>query len=184
MSDGTVHTTNQKVLIWARGKTGKQVGRGECWDLADRALHQAGAASSTTTGKDDDYEWGDAVALKDIAPGDILQFRDYDVTTTIETKTSFEDGSGSTATTEKTAVRGHHTAIVDTVSPGAVVVLEQHVKPLGKRVQRHTIPLRDASSVTTSVKHVKKGGRTQSVKTITKTTVTVSGKIWAYHPKK
>ena len=53
MSDNA--TINQKVLIWARGKKGQQVGAGECWDLADRALRHAGAQSSTTTGKNDDY---------------------------------------------------------------------------------------------------------------------------------
>ena len=35
-ADGS--TVNQKALVWARGKLGQKVGRGECWDLADRAL--------------------------------------------------------------------------------------------------------------------------------------------------
>ena len=69
-------TLNQKVLIWARGKKGRKVGRGECWNLADQALRHAGASSSTTTGEDDDYEWGEPVDAKDLIAGDILQLRD------------------------------------------------------------------------------------------------------------
>jgi hypothetical protein len=76
-------TLNQKVLIWTRGRMGQQVGRGECWDLADQALSKSGANSSTTTGADDDYVWGDEIGIGDVIPGDILQFRDYEVTTTV-----------------------------------------------------------------------------------------------------
>lgn len=82
-------TINQKVLVWARGKLGQKVGRGECWDLADRALHHAGGQSSTTVGKDDDYIWGDRVDLKDVQLGDVLQFSDFIVTTVTKTESSF-----------------------------------------------------------------------------------------------
>ena len=57
-------TINQKIYIWARSHIGKQVGNGQCWTLADRALRQAGARSSTTTGDKDDY-----VALGSIRDG-------------------------------------------------------------------------------------------------------------------
>lgn len=178
-------TLNQKVLVWARGRMGKQVGRGECWDLAHQALTKSGAESSTTTGEDDDYEWGEAIGVNDARPGDILQFRDYEVTTTVETTYVFDDGSEITETEEKTAVRGHHTAIVDhVIDTQQLSILEQHVKPLGKRVQRHTLPTRDIPSKTvTSHKTVKApNGKNKPAKVTTVTTVTVSGKIWAYRP--
>ena len=75
-------TLNQKVVKWAVGKIGQSVGAGECWDLANSALLQAGAGSSADfgpMGDDADYVWGTPIPdLKDVIPGDILQYRDYD----------------------------------------------------------------------------------------------------------
>ena len=178
-------TLNQKVLVWARGRMGKQVGRGECWDLAHQALVNAGGASSTTTGDDDDYDWGEEISVNDVRAGDILQFRDYEVTTTVETTYEFDDGSEVTETEEKTAERGHHTAIVDhVIDTQQLTILEQHVKPLGKRVQKHTLPTRDIPATTVkSNKTVKApNGKNKPAKVTTVTTITVSGKIWAYRP--
>ena len=84
-------TLNAKVLQWASAQVGKQIGAGECWDLANSALGQAGAGTSSDfgpMGADDDYIWGDEVALKDALPGDILQYRDYEMTTTTTTDPS------------------------------------------------------------------------------------------------
>lgn len=74
------------VVHAARSDLGHRVGHGECWDLADRALRDAGARSSTTTGRNDDYVWGDPVALNAVTPGDILQFRNYVVITKTKTE--------------------------------------------------------------------------------------------------
>jgi len=85
------------VLNWANGQIGRQVGAGECWDLADRALKSAGAKSSADyglTGPDDDYIWGNPVQFKDALPGDILQFRDYVMTTKTVIDVTFGDGAG------------------------------------------------------------------------------------------
>lgn len=69
---------SNKVYQWARQQLNKRVGVGECWDLADRALRQAGARTSTTTGPDDNYDWGTPVnPVQAVIPGDILQFRNY-----------------------------------------------------------------------------------------------------------
>jgi hypothetical protein len=179
-------TLNQKVVIWARGKTGQQVGkRGECWDLADQALRHSGAQSSTTTGKDDDYVWGDPVDLKDVQPGDILQFRDHDVTTVTETKTEFTDGEWRQKKDTKEQKRGHHTAIVDAVNGKKLTVLEQHVRPGGKKVQRHELPIETKDSKT-EVKHVRvkdSSGKMREAKVTVTVTVTISGAIQAYRPK-
>jgi hypothetical protein len=177
---------NQKVVIWARGKLGQKVGRGECWDLADRALTQAKAQSSTTVGKDDDYVWGTAVDLKDFRLGDILQFRDFVVTTTTYTETTFQDGSTSFREQETKARRPHHTAIVDhVVGGGDFVILEQHVKPLGDKVQRHTISTR-SQKLPDQVTHVQAkdpGGRRRPAKVIKKVSISVTGTVWAYRPR-
>ena len=175
-------TINQKVVNWARAQSGKQVGKGECWDLADRALRQAGAQSSADLGPmddDADYVWGDEISdLKDVHPGDILQFRDFAVTTTVETETRYADGSSETSTTEETFTRPHHTAVVSEVKSGGLLkVLEQNVAPAGKKVQLHNLNTKDVAPAS-------KETQKQKAKVIVTTTIAVSGTIWAYRPKK
>jgi hypothetical protein len=162
------------------------VGKGGCWDLVDRALRQSGARGSATTGADDDYVWGDPVELKDVVPGDILQFRDFTVTTKTEIDVTFDDGFGFADTQEKEAHRGHHSAIVESVpGSGALIVLEQHVKPLGKRVQKHRLPTQSSNPTSTTVyKQMKtESGKMKPAKVIETVTITVTGTIWAYRPK-
>lgn len=107
--------TNQKVAVWAAGRIGRKVGRGECWDLAEAALEQAGARTSNDlgpVGDDADYVWGDAIDIKDVQAGDILQFRNFDVTTTNHTEYAFADGSFETKTDTAKAVRVSGTVLV------------------------------------------------------------------------
>ena len=62
-------TINQEVLAFASSKIGQTVGRGECVDLADQALRNAGALSYGDYGEitpDGDYEWGLAVMLSSV----------------------------------------------------------------------------------------------------------------------
>jgi hypothetical protein len=184
-------TTSQKVLIWARGEVGKTVGRGECWDLGERALKQAGAQTSTDLGpvdEDSDYVWGDSIELKDIGPGDVLQLRDHVVTTTTETTYTFPDGSEIDESREEKAVRPHHTAIVNGMldGDGAVRTLEQHVRPLGKVVQNKKLYTQDVPAVvtTTHEKRVNPTTKKLEMAEVTKTvTITVTGTIWAYRAK-
>lgn len=175
---------NQKVVAFAHGKLKKRVGRGECWDLADQALRHAGARSSTTTGANDDYQWGSEISVIAAMPGDVLQFRDYVVTTTTVTKSMWTNGSVSTATEEVVAKRPHHTAIVVAVAPGVLTVFEQHVKPGGPHVQQHTLPIRAGTTVTTEHKVAKTAsGALMAAKIVKTVTVSISGKVWAYHPQ-
>jgi hypothetical protein len=134
-------TIYEKVLAWAHGKLRQQVGRGECWDFVDHALRSAGARSSTTVGPNDDYVWGKPVRINEVAPGDVLQFRNWIVTTKTEATVHFADGTGYRDTDEVVARRPHHTAIVKHVGGGGILqVYEQHVKPLGNRVHSTTCP--------------------------------------------
>ena len=184
-------TTNQKVVVWARGKLGHKIGRGECWDLGEEALKQAGASTSTDLGPlgaDTDYVWGDAIDLAKVQPGDILQIRNHVVTTTTVIEYKFKDGSVVTETQEHTAKRGHHTAIVNGMADanGRLPTLEQHVKPRGDIVQNMYLYTRDVPEVVTkSTGRYKHPGTRQLERAdITKkVTITVTGTIWPYHPK-
>ncbi len=186
-------TLNQKVLLWAQGKLGKKVGRGECWDLGESALKQAGAQTSNDLGpvdEDSDYVWGDPVSdLKDAQPGDILQLRDHVITTTTEKTYKFSDGSEEETSEDVSVDRPHHTAIVSsTLGPdGALKTIEQNIKPLGKIVQNKKLHTRDVPEVRTKKFEKRKHpstGKLASVEVITKVSVSVSGSIWAYRPMK
>jgi len=57
-----------------------------------RAMQAAGARSSTTTGRDDDYVWGRLIRLEEVVAGDVLQFRNFVVTTKVDRVVRFPDG--------------------------------------------------------------------------------------------
>ena len=185
-------TTNQKVVVWARGHLGKQIGKGLCWDLGEQALKQAGAKTSNDlgpVGKDTDYIWGDSINdLKDVQPSDILQLRDHLVTTTTVSKYTFEDGSTVTERNERLAKRGHHTAIVNSMPDinGVLKTYEQHVNG-SDVVQNMTLYTRDIDAVTTQSTGKYRHPKTKKLEhaRITKiVTIKVTGTIWAYRPKK
>jgi hypothetical protein len=176
----------EKVLAWAHGKLRQQVGRGECWDFADQALRSAGARSSTTVGPNDDYVWGKPVRINDVAPGDVLQFRNWIVTTKTEIVVRFADGSGYRDTDEVVARRPHHTAIVKHIGGGGVLqVYEQHVKPLGNRVQLHDVPTKGSPAIARLTHKLMKAdnGKMKMATVNTVTTIVVSGSVWAYRPQ-
>ena len=85
-------TLGEKVVAYCAEHKGKQVGSGQCADLAIEALKAVGAKSrGKDNPKDGDYTWGElvytleqtaAASLKetgkkaDLKPGDVVQFRD------------------------------------------------------------------------------------------------------------
>lgn len=151
-----------QVVSFAEGKSGQRVGDGECFALADQALKKAGAKSAAdygTIGDDADYKWGQQVSLADVKPGDIVQFRDYEVTRREEEK----DGSWK----ERTEKRPHHTAIVKSVDGnGLLTVIEQNA-PKGSAVRK--IQLGFSSTSFSNDK--------------TTTTLTTRGTVWFYRPQ-
>ena len=193
MSNGkdTGLTLGQKIMVWSKGRLGKKVGRGQCWDLAETALKQAGAMTSNDlgpVGDDTDYIWGDEVAdLKNVQRGDILQIRDHKVVTTTVTTITFADGTTITNTAERTAKRGHHTAIARSTPDvnGTIKTYEQHVN--GRDVvQKMLLPTRSTPEAVTRSAGKHKHPATKklgAVKIETRVTVEVTGKIWAYRPK-
>jgi hypothetical protein len=108
--------------------------------LVNHILKSVGAQTASDFGDvtpSADYVWGKDIDLKDIKPGDILQFRDHLVKTRTQKlgKYKWED-TGE----ESTATRPHHTGVVVEVpEDGSVVVVEQNVKPDPKKVLRHVI---------------------------------------------
>lgn len=184
-------TRNQKVVIWASGQVGQSVGAGECWDLAERALKQAGAGGSADfgpTGDDADYIWGTEVPdLKDAQPGDILQYRDYVMTTATTIDVTFDDGSGYVRSAEETDERPHHTAIIATTpGNGALTVLEQNHRGNHEKVRSTAMRFADKPAKETRVRKQMKredDGKMQMATVVTTVEVTVSGTLTAYRPK-
>jgi hypothetical protein len=185
------NTTNQKVLIWALGRVGRNTGIGECWDLANGALTSAGAGTSADfgpTGANDDYIWGDEVPdLKDALPGDILQYRDYVQTTSTTTEVTFEDESGTRDTVAPSIEHLHHTAIVKaSAGDGALTVLEQNHGGNKEPVKSTAIRWKNAATKTTETKKkMKRGdnGKIEMAKVTVTVNVTVTGTIKAFRPK-
>jgi hypothetical protein len=63
---------NEKVVAYARSQLGQKVGDGECTALVREALRSAGAKA-----RGHGRSWGTELSsLKDVQPGDILQFED------------------------------------------------------------------------------------------------------------
>lgn len=103
--------TFKKIRDFSQRNLGKQVGKGECWDLADQALNAVPAVTyHKNQGPDADYKWGDVAAIYNpgsvkgsLRPGQILQFRNA--------KFSWRQGSSNVTRTAR-----HHTAVVSAVS--------------------------------------------------------------------
>jgi len=180
---------NQAIVVWASGQVGKTVDRGECWDLANRALLKAHAKSSNDlgpSGKDANYVWGEPVAVKDVEAGDILQMRDFDVKVTTKTTTTFSDGTVMTGGGWTREERPHHTAIVErSFGNGKVVILEQNYQHI-KRVFRHEVFVSSPPDTVTTTATIVENPVTKRLETaqvIVVTSVKVSGQLWAYRPK-
>jgi hypothetical protein len=156
----------ENIVEFARAHLGQQVGDGECYDLADEALRHAGARSAPDYGEitgDADYVWGQRVALADAQPGDIVQFHDFTLRTTVIS--SFDASQRW-----ETYIREHHTSIVERNLGGTLILLEQNVEP-GLVVQRTTL-----SVVSGAVHGGPDGAPGDTV------TNEVAGDAWVYRP--
>ncbi len=184
-------TLAQRELAWAQGQLGKKVGAGECWDLAEQALAQAGAKTSTDlgpVGDDIDYIWGDLLNdAKDIQAGDVLQLRDWVVTTTTTADYTYPDGSTDEEVDTQTLTRSHHTAIAkgQIDANGLLRTFEQNVDPLGKVVQNQSLSTRDSTTTRPVVVrgHLNSNsGKVELAKIIVTIDVSTSGTMWIYRP--
>jgi hypothetical protein len=124
-----VVSINQKVVQFARAHLGQQVGNGECWTLADRALQAAGAQRPGRSGYPT-YVFGKQISLQALQPGDIIQFEGAYF--------KHHGPNGSWSSNEFP----HHTAVVARVRGTRIALLHQNVG--GKRtVQAGVIDLAD-----------------------------------------
>lgn len=131
----TTKQIQQKVVTFATQKIGQKVGSGECFDLADEALAKAGGKTASDYAKvtpTADYVWGDLVATAMAQPGDILQFRDYELKVTTTTLTKVTQGKNLVVeyhrNSTKLLSRPHHTAIVIKGGARELEILEQNVE--------------------------------------------------------
>jgi len=129
------NSLNEKVVEFARSHVGEQVGNGQCTALAVEALRHSGARRRGGR----QGVWGDLVeSLRDVQPGDILQFENV---LFLSTRLQ-EDGTPFM----RTRLLPHHTAIVIRVRKRGIrpilVILHQNVdgSPI---VQEWTIDMKE-----------------------------------------
>jgi hypothetical protein len=168
-----------KIKTYATTRSSQSVGSGECFDLADQALKDAGAKSAADYGKvtpTADYKWGRKINATDAKPGDVVQYKDYKVEIKVTTVTTNADGSSETSFTTETQTRPHHTAVVSTKGgDGAMTVLEQNVDG-DRTVKERPLPAASSKKVDAS----KSGTSTVTVTTEVK----VTGEAKVYRPEK
>jgi hypothetical protein len=129
------------------------------------------------------------VLLASLVPGDVLQFRDYEVTreVVVTTTKTFRDGTTQESEQNSSIVysRAHHTAIVSArLAGGRLRILEQNAPPIGHSTPERVVRSReietiDSANTTNSVRQESDG----VVRIETTTTITVTGTISAYRPQ-
>jgi hypothetical protein len=105
-ADDDLPQLNRQVLEYVESVIGEQVGRGECWDLANQALLRIDAKW------DGRYKYGREYdpKKKAVLPGDLIQFKDV--------KVRYREGN-----TIYVESMDHHTAIVYRVLDGGILEL-------------------------------------------------------------
>ncbi len=125
ISQDTLPELNKKVIEIVKATIGKKVDRGECWDLANKALTEIKADW------DLQYKYGDLVNHKKEAvyPGDIIQFEGV--------KVKYKKGN-----TTYTESMDHHTAVVyRVISPGVFELAHQNTGFSGRKVGLSTLDI-------------------------------------------
>ncbi len=125
---------NKKMVEYIDKVIGRQVDRGECWDLAAAALDYSGAYLDRTDEKNI-YKFGKAInpLKEDVFPGDIIQFENV----TLQYETS------NAVYTENMP---HHTAIVYKVmGPGHFQIAHQNTSFSGRKVGLSELNLSDVN---------------------------------------
>ena len=116
---------NKKIVSYVKSVIGKQVDRGECWDIANQALTKNNAKW------DGEYKYGEPLNFKKdkIFPGDMIQFKNVKVTYTV----------GNTTYKETMT---HHTAIVyKVISKDKYELAHQNTGFSGRKVGLSTLDL-------------------------------------------
>lgn len=117
VQDAAIPALNQRIVDHVRAQEGKQVGRGECWDLAADALNATGAKW------DGQYGFGRMYNPKKepMAVGDIIRFQNVNM----ERRT--------TEGTERFSFMEHTAVIVEVKSTDEFVIMHQNFGPAGRK---------------------------------------------------
>ena len=132
-----IPVANKKIIEFVDNAIGKQVGRGECWDLASAALDYSGAYFDRSS-KKTIYIFGKKINPKyeKVYPGDIIQIE----------KVKIEYTKGNTIHTETMA---HHTAIIYEVpEKGVYQIAHQNTSFSGRKVGLSQLRMKDIKSGT------------------------------------
>jgi cell wall-associated NlpC family hydrolase len=150
-----VSALGNQIRDYVLGRTGQQVGRGECTDLVTFALREVGV-QSTYPHHGDHYVWGTPIALADAEPGDLLQFRSHHMVVR---------NAGGEEVTENRGHPSHTAVVIENLGNGRLRVAEQNmINPGGQRVR----------NVVTNTIYVR------SQMTADNRSVIVSGEVWAF----
>lgn len=129
---GSIPPLNKKIVKYITSVMGKQVDRGECWDLANAALTKTGAKFDRSS-KKTIYTYGQKINPKkdEVFPGDMIQF----------TNVVLKYTKGNTEYTEQ---MGQHTAVVYQVyEPGEYQIAHQNTSFSGRKVGLSNLKLAD-----------------------------------------
>ncbi len=121
----TIPDLNKQVIEFVKTTIGKKVDRGECWDLANKAL------TLIKADWDLEYKYGKLVNPKNdiIYPGDIIQFEGV--------KVKYKKGN-----TTYTESMEHHTAIVyRVIEKGVYELAHQNTGFSGRKVGLSTLDI-------------------------------------------
>ena len=154
---------NEKIIEFAKTNLNQKIDQGECWDLAFRALENAGAKTPTGSGASL-YKWSSQkVSMSEAQVGDIIQYKNFKI------KIETEDKAGNITWNVLTIGMPRHTAILKSKkSNGVVEVYEQNMD--------------NKKSVKINSYHLEKTTYTDSAGTKIKVTIQ-GGKFIIYRPK-
>ncbi|MHC1704470.1 MAG: hypothetical protein AB9846_11225 [Tenuifilaceae bacterium] len=128
-SQNSIPALNNQIVEYVKTTIGEQVDRGECWDLANKALTLVNADWDLK------YKYGKLVDPKrdEIFPGDLIQFEGV--------KVKYQKGN-----TTYTESMDHHTAIIyRVIKKGVYELAHQNTGFSGRKVGLSTL---DISTIT------------------------------------
>jgi hypothetical protein len=114
---------NQKIIEYVDSVMGRQVDRGECWDLANRALEYSGSYFDRTSRRNINVYGRLLRPGEEVLPGDLMQFERVKLEWNTDRYTTYREEMQ------------HHTAIVYEVNgPGDYRIAHQNTQYSGRRV--------------------------------------------------
>ncbi|MDP3407884.1 hypothetical protein [Bosea sp. (in: a-proteobacteria)] len=182
---------NGRIVAWLLQRPlGVRHGNGECWTLAEDALLAQGARGSRQLtphfSAGSDYIWGDEEPQPTaIAPGDILQLRNYSVRKT-DRVIDFLSGPAGRLRVPHVLRLPHHTALVlRVVVPGALLdVIEQNVPLPGSTRPDRVVQINRLALASCQGPRESRLSDAGDRETTTTSYTVLGGRIRAFHPQR